>query len=69
MKYIEKNELPEEIKNNYLPIEDGAKPEMKYNQKIRTSGGFVDAMFLSAAIIVCLLWSMIAIFVKGWFYE
>ena len=65
MKYIEKNELPEEIKNNQLPIADGTRPEMKYNSKIRTSGGFVDAMFLSAAIVVCLLWSMIAIFMKG----
>ena len=65
MKYIEKDELPVEIKNNELPIDKNKKPEMFYNEKIRTSGGFTDVIFLSAAMIVSFLWGMLAVLMRG----
>ena len=65
MKYIERDELPVEIKNNELPVDENKKHEMFYDEKVRTSGGFVDAIFLSAAMIVCFLWGMLTIILRG----
>ena len=38
---------------------------MFYNEKIRTSGGFTDVIFLSAAMIVSFLWGMLAVLMRG----
>ena len=65
MKYIDRSELPVEIKNNELPHDDGKNYEMFYNENVRTSGGFVDAIFLGGVMLVCFLWGMLAVILRG----
>ena len=63
MKYVDKDVLPVEIKNNELPKDNDKKYQMFYNYKVRTSGGFADAIFLSAVMITCVMWGMLIILV------
>ena len=65
MKYIDKDELPVEIKNNELPYDNDKNYEMLYNENVRTSGGFVDAIFLGGVMLVCFLWGMLAVILRG----
>ena len=65
MRYISREELPDKVKNNEIPLDENKKQTMHYNQKIRTSGGFVDAMFLGSAMIVCFLWALLAVTLRG----
>ena len=58
-KYIE-----DEIKNNELPKDDTKKYKMFYDEKVRTNGGFVDAIFLGAIILVSFMWGMLAVILK-----
>ena len=69
MRYIDKDELPVEIKNNELPKDNDKTYKLFYDEKIRTSGGFVDAIFLSGVMLVCFLWGMLAVILRGWYYE
>lgn len=64
MKYISESDLPVEIKNNELPKDDSKKYKMFYDEKVRTSGGFVDAIFLGAIILVSFMWGMLAVILK-----
>jgi hypothetical protein len=59
MKFVDRDNLPIEIKNKELPKDDNKKYEMFYDYKIRTSGGFADAIFLSAIMLTCLMWGMV----------
>ena len=61
MKYIEEKDLPVEIKNNKLPEEKNKHYKMFYDEKIRTNGGFVDALFLAGVMLVCFMWGMLVI--------
>lgn len=61
MRYVDKDSLPVEIKNNELPEVEGKNYEMFYDYKIRTSGGFADALFLGAIMITCFMWGMVFI--------
>ena len=61
MKFIDDDKLPVEIKNNQLPKDDNKKYEMFYEYKVRTSGGFVDALFLAGIMITCFMWGMLII--------
>ena len=61
MKFIDEDKLPVEIRENKLPKDDNKKFEMYYNYRIRTSGGFADAIFLSAIMITCVMWGMLII--------
>ena len=65
MKYISDEKLPVEIKNNELPKEEGKRYKAFYDEKIRTNGGFADAIFLSGIMLVCFLWGMLAVILKG----
>ena len=65
MKYIDKEDLPVEIKHNELPKDEDKKYKVFYDSKVRTSGGFVDAIFLSGIMIVCFLWGMLAVILRG----
>ena len=65
MKYIDRDELPVEIKNNELPHDDGKRYETFYDENVRTSGGFVDAIFLGGVMVVCFLWGMLAVILRG----
>lgn len=64
MKYINESDLPVEIKNNELPKDDSKKYKMFYDEKVRTSGGFVDAIFLGAIILVSFMWGMLAVILR-----
>ena len=61
MKFIDEDRLPVEIKDNKLPEEKDKKYNMFYDYKVRTNGGFVDAIFLSAVMITCIMWGLIII--------
>ncbi len=61
MKFIDEDKLPVEIKNNKLPKDDNKSYNLFYDYKIRTSGGFVDAIFLASIMITCVMWGMLII--------
>lgn len=61
MKYMDKDKLPVEIKNNRLPEDKDKSYKMFYDYKVRTSGGFADAIFLGAIMLTCLMWGMVII--------
>ncbi len=60
-----KKELPVEIENNDLP-RDNDKHFSKFSQKNFTSsnGGFADACFLGAAMLLCFMWGMLVAILK-----
>ena len=64
MKYIDKENLPVEIKNNELPKDPDKHYQMFYDEKVRTSGGFVDAIFLGSIILVSFMWGMLAVILR-----
>ena len=64
MKLIDQDKLPVEIKNNELPKDDDKKYIMFYDEKVRTSGGFVDAIFLAGVMIVSFMWGMLTIILR-----
>ena len=64
MKYIQPKDLPVEIKNNELPEDKDKKYKMFYDEKIRTSGGFIDAIFIAGVMIVCFMWGMLVVILK-----
>ena len=61
MNFLDEDKLPVEIKNNELPKDNDKKYKMFYDYKVRTSGGFVDALFLSAVMITCVMWGMLIV--------
>ena len=61
MNYINENDLPVEIKNNKLPEDNTKKYDMFYDYRIRTSGGFTDALFLAGVMLTCFMWGMLII--------
>jgi len=56
---MDKNKLPVEIRDNLLPEEEGKKYHMYYDYRKRTSGGFLDAMFLAAIMVTGVLWAFV----------
>ena len=61
MNFVDRDNLPIEIKNNEMPREDGKRYHMFYDEKVRTSGGFADALFLGAVMVTCFMWGMVII--------
>ena len=61
MKYVDREDLPVEIQNNELPKDDNKSYKMFYDTKVRTSGGFADAIFLGAVMVLCFMWGMLAV--------
>ena len=64
MKYVDREDLPVEIQNNELPKDDNKSYKMFYNEKVRTSGGFADAIFLGAIMLVCFMWGMLTVILR-----
>ena len=65
MRYLNKEDLPVEVLERELPKDDSCrKYEMFYNEKVRTSGGFADAIFLGAVMVVCFMWGMLTIVLR-----
>lgn len=65
MKYIEREDLPVYVKDNELPLDEGKRYVMFYDSKVRTSGGFVDAIFLAGVMLVCFMWGMLVVILRG----
>ena len=49
--------------NTYLPA-DHKNYEMNYDEKVRTNGGFIDAIFLAGVMVTCFMFGMLAIILK-----
>ncbi len=64
MKYIDYDHLPVEIKNNELPQDNNKHYEMNYDEKVRTSGGFIDAIFLAGVMVTCFMFGMLAVILR-----
>lgn len=64
MKYVDKKDLPVEIRENELPKDEYKKYKIFYDEKVRTSGGFVDAIFLGAIMLVCFMWGMLTVVLR-----
>lgn len=61
---MDRKDLPVEVLNNELPKDSVKKYKMFYDERVRTSGGFVDAIFLGAIMVVCFMWGMLAIILR-----
>lgn len=61
---MDREDLPVEIQENELPIEEGKQYKFFYDEKVRTSGGFVDAIFLAGIMLVCFLWGMLTVILR-----
>lgn len=56
---MDRDNLPIEIKDKELPKDENKNYKMFYDYKVRTSGGFADAIFLSAIMLTCVMWGMV----------
>lgn len=61
---MDRKDLPVEVRENELPRDDDKHYKMFYDTKVRTSGGFVDAIFLGAIMVVCFMWGMLAVILR-----
>lgn len=59
MKYIDNDNLPVDVRDKKLPKDDNKTYKMFYNYKIRTEGGFADAVLLSAIMFSVLLFGLL----------
>lgn len=64
MRYMDRDDLPVEVRDNELPQEEGKKYQMFYDYKKRTSGGFADALLLGAIMFTCFMWGMLIIILR-----
>lgn len=64
MKFVDQSDLPVEILEKELPKDDNKSYKMFYDTKVRTSGGFADAIFLGAIMVVCFMWGMLVVILK-----
>lgn len=64
MRFVNRNDLPVEVLENELPKDEGKQYKMFYDSRIRTSGGFADAIFLGAVMVVCFMWGMLVVILK-----
>ena len=61
---MDRKDLPVEILDNELPKDEGKQYKMFYDERVRTSGGFADAVFLGAIMVVCFMWGMLAVILR-----
>ncbi len=64
MRFVDRKDLPVEVKENELPKDENKYYKMFCDPKIRTSGGFADACFLGAIMVVCFMWGMLAVILR-----
>lgn len=64
MNFIDEDKLPVEIKNNELPQDENRHYKMFYDERVRTSGGFIDAIFLAGVMISSFMWGMLTIILR-----
>ena len=61
---MDQKDLPVEVIDNELPKDDNKHYKMFYDEIVRTNGGFADAIFLGAIMVVCFMWGMLAIILR-----
>lgn len=61
---MDQKDLPVEVIDNELPKDDNKHYKMFYDERVRTNGGFADAIFLGAIMVVCFMWGMLAIILR-----
>ena len=59
MRFVDREDLPVEVKDNELPQDKDKHYEMFYDERVRTSGGFTDVIFLAGIMMVCFMWGML----------
>ena len=64
MRYVNREDLPVEVLEKELPKDENKTYKMFYDEKIRTSGGFTDAIFLGAIMLVCFMWGMLVVILR-----
>ena len=64
MNFMDEKGLPVEIRENVLPKEEKKNDLWFSDEKIRTSGGFADAIFLGSMMVVSFMWGMLTILLK-----
>ena len=61
---MDRKDLPVEVLEKELPKDEGKHYKMFYDSRVRTSGGFADAIFLGAIMVVCFMWGMLAVILR-----
>ena len=61
---MNREDLPVEVLENEMPKDESKQYKMFYDEKVRTSGGFADAIFLGAIMLVCFMWGMLAVILR-----
>ena len=64
MKYVDYDKLPVEIKDNTLPKDEDKHYKMFYDERVRTSGGFADALFLAGILGTGFVWGMLTMIIR-----
>lgn len=61
---MNREDLPVEVLEKEMPKDESKQYKMFYDEKVRTSGGFADAIFLGAIMLVCFMWGMLAVILR-----
>ena len=61
---MDRKDLPVEVLEKEMPKDDNRQYKMFFDEKVRTSGGFADAIFLGAIMLVCFMWGMLAVILR-----
>ena len=58
------NNNPIKLENKELPVDEMKKYKVVYDNKKISTGGFIDALFLSSIILTGFMWMFIALTIK-----
>lgn len=61
---MDRKDLPIEVLDQEMPKDPNKHYKMFYDSRVRTSGGFADAIFLGAIMIVCFMWGMLVVILR-----
>ena len=61
---MDRNELPVEVFDKELPIDDNRKYKDDSYETLESNGGFVDLLFLGAVILVSFMWGMLTVILR-----
>ena len=61
---MNREDLPVEVLEKELPKDKDKTYKIFYDEKVRTSGGFTDAIFLGAIMLVCFMWGMLVVILR-----
>ncbi|MCI6266185.1 MAG: hypothetical protein MR598_05000 [Erysipelotrichaceae bacterium] len=61
---MNREDLPVEVREHELPKDSNKHYKMFYDYHVRTSGGFADACFLGAVMLICFMWGMLVVILR-----